>query len=112
MFCKIRCQNESRDREGKPIKCNHIVLSIPDWLMVVLKDMEGHKEACVRYFCHWCKGSKCNEIRFVNGKLAFRTVKLQDDIGKEAKFEDVQACSEATLTQEGYTEGVINGKVK
>lgn len=101
----IRCQNV-HIKNGRKIKCDKILLSIPQWILSGLKIKEGDDDGKLVLLCKYCSVGRFIEIKYIDGKLTFNTLIGKPDIGKEHKFQKVISISETEIVEESNGEKI------
>ena len=100
MFRRLNCPNEYVNRDGQQVKCNHVLIVLPDWILTNLKLMEGDEEGIIKIHCSGCKGSKFGEIKYVGGELTYEALLFKPDLGVATKFQNELKCTEALLVED------------
>jgi hypothetical protein len=97
MYYSLRCKNTYVNKEGKQVTCNHVLASLPGWVLGMLRNLEGDPEGKLVFFCRSCKASRFAEIKFVDGKLTFEALLERPDFGKPLEFGEIVNVSEAPI---------------
>ena len=101
MYYSLKCRNVYKNKEGKDTVCNHILASLPGWVLSQLRLLEGDSEGKLVFFCRSCKASRFAEIKYVDGKLTFEALLERPDFGKPLEFQEIINISEAPIIKLG-----------
>ena len=98
MLRSLKCQNKRFKPQHD--KCYRFLVSLPECMISLLKTLEGDPDGRIIVHCHSCRNGNFSEIKFVNGKLTFNSLKEHPDLGEPLDFESDKIFSEISLVKE------------
>ena len=95
-FCKLLCPNK-RIISGEQKPCEGVLACLPDWVLSVLKTLEGEPDGEIPVRCHQCRTLRWGRIFDKDGKLCYKVTPDKPDLGEEKIFDVQEIYTEVSI---------------